>query len=701
MAQVRLHAFADEAKELVRTGHYDEAIAICRHILKQYPKHIESYRILAEACLQKGDQEQAADLFKRVLSADPHDFIAYVGLGILHEEGGLLDEAIWQFERAFELAPANRQVRQELIRLYGQRDGYERERLKLNRAALGHMYLKGGLEAQAIAEFEEILAQDPDRLDIQLALAEALYRANRRREAAEVCQEILNQSPHCLKANLLLGEIWAGSGMQEEGETLLQRAQSMDPENLLAREILGEDSPLPPAEAMIERPDDLSTLMEETAAVEVAAAPEPAPWDALLQEVPAWPAAEAPAAEEEEEELAETVSPEELPELSAALLEETIEAQPAAEAELALPAEEAAVPEAAEAELAPGLEGEPELAGPEEVLPPETASPEEIMAWVQEQRQGPAIEASTAEIEAASIVELEPAAPPTAEESESPVIAALEQEFGALPELSAQEISAEERAALEASMPSETASADEIMAWVRQHAAFPVLEEPAAVAPMEERAEAKAEELAVAGVEEQFEAAQPEVEMVELAAETLAEAPEAAEQMTEPVADEAEELVPAAEPALPEVAAEPEPLAMAEPTEEPVAEEAVGEPELEPVEPATIEETTVSIEEPAAAPTIADYIAQLAQDATDQPARLALARAYADGQEWGPAAEQYGLLIQQAPDLLPDLVADLEAQALAHPEQAALQQALGDAYMESGQLQEALDIFNRLLKQVK
>jgi tetratricopeptide (TPR) repeat protein len=253
MAEVTLHKYCEEAKELVRTDSYDQAIAICRYMLEQFPKYLASYRLLGEACLEKGEYVDAANLFKRVLGSDLEDFIAYVGLGIIYDEEGALEEAIWQLERAFELAPGNAEIRGELQRLYAQRDETGPARLKLTAAALGRLYLKEELYERAIDEFKAVLEDDPKRPDIQVALAVALWKANRKREAADVCEDILEQFPNCLKANLILGEILVNSDRKEEGWELLRTAQALDPENAVAEELLGDQSPLAPEPVYVRR----------------------------------------------------------------------------------------------------------------------------------------------------------------------------------------------------------------------------------------------------------------------------------------------------------------------------------------------------------------------------------------------------------------------------------------------------------------
>ncbi len=256
MAEITLSKYCDQAKELIRTDSYNQAIAICRHILKHYPRHVRAYRLLGEACLEKGDYVEAANLFKRVLGADMEDMVVYVGLGIIFDEQGALEEAIWQLERAFELSPGNAEIRKELQRLYSERDGTTPPKLRLTPAALGRLYLREELYQRAIDEFRDVLNEDPERADIQVALAQALWWTGQKQEAAAVCEALLEQYPNCLKANLILGEILLNGNREEEGQALLETAQALDPENSVAESLFRDKSPLPAEAASVPRLDD-------------------------------------------------------------------------------------------------------------------------------------------------------------------------------------------------------------------------------------------------------------------------------------------------------------------------------------------------------------------------------------------------------------------------------------------------------------
>jgi tetratricopeptide (TPR) repeat protein len=189
-------------------------------------------------------------MFRRVLSANPEDMIAWVGLSEVYNKHNELDAAVWYLERAFELSADTKAIEEALRQLYSRRDGAEVQKAPLTPGALARLYLKGDLLSRAISDFRALLSEHPERADLQIALAEALWRNDQRLEASEVCQKVLDELPYCLKANLILGNIWISSG-REEGQAYLRRAQALDPENRMAQDLFGDESPLSAQEIQI------------------------------------------------------------------------------------------------------------------------------------------------------------------------------------------------------------------------------------------------------------------------------------------------------------------------------------------------------------------------------------------------------------------------------------------------------------------
>src|SRR5688500_2904303 len=228
MARVPLRAYNREIETMIDRGHLDEAIANCRHILKTYPKHLETYRLLGKAYLEYKRYPEAEDIFSRVLAAVPDDFVANVGMSIIRDEANKLDDAIWHMERAFETQPSNAAIQSELQRLYGRRDGVQPPRIRMTRGALAHMYVQGELYPQAISEIKSVLKEDPGRSDMEALLARAWYRSGLKNEAADAASRVLRRYPYCLDANRVLMEIF-GADHPENAQIYRQRVIELDP----------------------------------------------------------------------------------------------------------------------------------------------------------------------------------------------------------------------------------------------------------------------------------------------------------------------------------------------------------------------------------------------------------------------------------------------------------------------------------------
>ena len=78
MGDITLRSYAKGIEVLIELERLDEAIAHCRHILQIYPKHVDSYRLLGKAYLEAKRFGEASDIFQRVLSAEPTDYLAHV-----------------------------------------------------------------------------------------------------------------------------------------------------------------------------------------------------------------------------------------------------------------------------------------------------------------------------------------------------------------------------------------------------------------------------------------------------------------------------------------------------------------------------------------------------------------------------------------------------------------------------------------------
>ena len=229
MARVALRSYNQEIETMIDRHQLDEALAHCMHILQSVPKHLATYQQLGKILLEAHRYNDAADIFQRVLSSLPGDFVAHVGMSIIRENEKNLDAAIWHMERAYEIQPSNSSVQSEVRRLYAQRDGVEPPRVRMTRGALARMYARGNLFQQAIGELRAAIAEDPSRIDLQVLLAEMYYRNGQNTEVVETCSIILRKLPFCLDANRLLSYILPTTDRSAESNAYRQRLISLDP----------------------------------------------------------------------------------------------------------------------------------------------------------------------------------------------------------------------------------------------------------------------------------------------------------------------------------------------------------------------------------------------------------------------------------------------------------------------------------------
>ena len=229
MAKVPLRSYNHDIERLIDQGQCEEAIAHCRHILESFPKHLETYRLLGKAYLESQRYGEAADIFLRVLSSIPDDFVSNIGMSIIREDEGNLEAAIWHMERAYEAQPANSAIQDELRRIIGRRDKVEPSRVRLTRGALVRMYVRGDLYYQAIAEARVAISEEPQRADIQILLAKMCYLAGQRVEATDICNNLLTKYPYCFEANQILADILPEIKRTEDAQMYRMRINALEP----------------------------------------------------------------------------------------------------------------------------------------------------------------------------------------------------------------------------------------------------------------------------------------------------------------------------------------------------------------------------------------------------------------------------------------------------------------------------------------
>jgi tetratricopeptide (TPR) repeat protein len=194
----------------------------------------EAYYHLGELHVNSGATDKALEAFQQanvtpgppdldpVIEAQMQSFISR-RIGDLHGGAGLFDEAIADYNRAFEIDPA----------------------IVESRLGLGVVYFRSGRPEEAVEEYEWVLGMDPDNVAALNRLAETLLGLERFEESAEAAMRALEIDPDELTPRYLGGRALVGMGQTEEGARLLREYQALDAdrqaEEQRTREIIALD----------------------------------------------------------------------------------------------------------------------------------------------------------------------------------------------------------------------------------------------------------------------------------------------------------------------------------------------------------------------------------------------------------------------------------------------------------------------------
>jgi tetratricopeptide (TPR) repeat protein len=229
MADISLRDYLAKLDNLLDKGANSEVVHHCRHILQYYPKNAETYRRMGKALVFGNNFKEAGEVLRRVLSIYPDDYTAHAGLSEVYLAEKRLDDAIWHLERAFEQEPNNEAVLDTLRELYRRHRKTEYSKIQLTAGAVARQYIRNGLYEQAIETLNAALERSPERVDLQLLLAETYRSAGYRLESGETAFKVLQTLPECLEANLILAELWLEEERPTDAQRYINRVQSVDP----------------------------------------------------------------------------------------------------------------------------------------------------------------------------------------------------------------------------------------------------------------------------------------------------------------------------------------------------------------------------------------------------------------------------------------------------------------------------------------
>ena len=227
--EITLNAYIERIENMIRQGRMDEAIAHAAHVLQFYPKNAAVYRNMGRALMRQQRYEEAGEIFRRLLAAIPDDFSSHYQLSIIYENENRPDASLWHIERAFDVQPGSTQVNDRLRELYKKFRDVDVDKIQLTAGAVANQYVKAGMHAEALELLDRTLKKVPDRADLQLIKARALWSNDDHVEAAEVALDVINSYPFAVDANRIMTELWLEAERPSDAQRYLSRVEAIDP----------------------------------------------------------------------------------------------------------------------------------------------------------------------------------------------------------------------------------------------------------------------------------------------------------------------------------------------------------------------------------------------------------------------------------------------------------------------------------------
>jgi len=217
------------------------------YTVRQNPQAWLAYNNLGAALMEKGQLDQAAAYFNRVLEINSNDPQSHLGLGNILLLKGQLDQAVVEYQDALEIDPRSAPGHFYLGVAYtgkGQTDaaiGQYQEALKINpyysdaACNLGSAFFDKGQVDDAITYYHQALTNNPRHLLALRGLGTAFLTKRQPAEAIPQFRAALEIEPDSPQTHNYLGVSYLRNGQNDEALAQFQEALRLKPDYVEAQ----------------------------------------------------------------------------------------------------------------------------------------------------------------------------------------------------------------------------------------------------------------------------------------------------------------------------------------------------------------------------------------------------------------------------------------------------------------------------------
>jgi tetratricopeptide (TPR) repeat protein len=237
------------AELYLRTGRVRDAVLAAQDILKTEPNNLEAHKLLGRVYLQSlgnvqngGPSEKVLQLaiaeYTKIVELQSKDIESRLLLGQLYTLAHDTPHAEEQFKAAQQIDPGSEDVVLNLARLYSDSGDMTHaiavltavpadDRSPKMEYALGMSYDQLKQNKNAIDAYTKALEMEPDNLDAERGLAQALLNDNQLAPALKRFESISASDPQDAQTYLRISEIERRQGHYEQALTTLKKAKAL------------------------------------------------------------------------------------------------------------------------------------------------------------------------------------------------------------------------------------------------------------------------------------------------------------------------------------------------------------------------------------------------------------------------------------------------------------------------------------------
>jgi tetratricopeptide (TPR) repeat protein len=242
------------AELYLRTGRVRDAVLAAQEILKTEPNNLDAHKLLGRVYLQSlgnvqngGPSEKVLQLaiaeYTKIVELQSNDIESRLLLGQLYTLAHDTPHAEEQFKAAQHIDPSSEDVVLNLARLYSDSGDMTHAIEVLNAVpaddrtakidyALGMSYDQLKENKNAIDAYSKAFDMEPDNLDAERGLAQALLNDNQLSAALKHFEAISAADPQDAQTYLRIAEIQRRDGHYEQALTTLKKAKALASDSL-------------------------------------------------------------------------------------------------------------------------------------------------------------------------------------------------------------------------------------------------------------------------------------------------------------------------------------------------------------------------------------------------------------------------------------------------------------------------------------